>query len=300
VSQVFDNRIIAPPTEDEVYPYRRVWRSIRFQVSIMILLTVSIVSLGEIFGLQLDKTLNLIVSGNLIFSPVLLWLIFSIVPEQFVPEPRTNLITVAIISALTGLAIGIPLVNEFFQIDRWLPLESAFQRILGFTFTVGIVDSALKFLVIRYIAFPQNLRMRSDTIAYCVASAIGYSFVVSLHYISEIQPNYSIAMLYIFSNYTIQLASSLFIAYGISETYFNNPIPIVLPISIFFSALVVGLISPFVSGLMNSPLTTSGNTDRPLFSLGFLIVVLILSLGLIFFFYTIALQRDQKTIISND
>lgn len=300
MSQIFDNRIIAPPTEDEVYPYRRVWRSISIQVSIMILITVTIVLIAEIFAIQLDGTVNLVVSGLLIFLPVILWLIFSVFPESLVLEPRTNLITIAIISGLAGSAIGIPLVEEFFQIDKWLPLESALQRILGFTFTVGIVDSALKFFIIRYIVFPQNLRMRTDTIAYCVASSIGYSFVVSLHLISDIQPTYSIAILYVFSNYTIQLASSMFIAYGLSETYFDNPIPIVLPISIFSGALVVGIISPFVSGLMNGPLTTQGNSDRPIASLGFLIAVLLLILGLTFFFYTIAQQREQKTVVSTE
>ena len=300
MSQLFDNRIIAPPTEDEIYPYHRVWRSISIQVGIMTLIAVVIIFLGEIFAVQLDRPINLIVSGILIFAPVILWIAFSVFPENFVLEPRSNLITVAIISGLAASAIGIPLVEEFFQIDRWLPLESALQRILGFTFTVGIVDSALKFIIIRYIVFPQNLRMRTDTIAYCVASAIGYSFVVSLQMIFEIQPTYSISMLYIFSNYAIQLASSMFIAYGLSETYFNNPIPIVLPVSIVSGAFFVGITSPLVSGLMNSPLTTRGNTDRPITSLGFLIAVLILTLSLTFFFYTIAQQRDQKIAVSND
>ena len=298
MSQVFDSRIIAPPTEDEVYPYRRVWRSITLQVGGMIIISITLLLFGEIFGLRFDTTINLIVSGILVVAPVALWLFFSVLPERFVLEPRAKLITVAIVSGLAGSAIGIPLVEEFFQIDRWLPLESALQRILGFTFTVGIVDTALKFLVLRYFVFPQHLRMRTDTIAYCVASAIGYSFVASLHLISDIQPTYSIAILYIFSNYTIQLASSVFIAYGLSETYFNNALPIALPASICFSALVVGIISPLASGLMNGALDTTGNADRPIFSLGFLIVALLVSLGLTFFFYTIAQQRDQKIVIS--
>jgi hypothetical protein len=299
MSEIVDNRIIAPPTEDEVYPYRRVWRSIVIQVSVVIFITTSIVSLGEIFAIQFDNSFNFIISGFLVFFPIILWLFFSVLPESFAIEPRSNLVSVAIISGLAASAIGIPLVNEFFQIDRWLPLESALQRILGFTFTVGIIDSALKFVIIRYISFPQGLRMRADAIAYCVASAIGYSFVVNLHLISAIQPTYSVAMLYIFSNYTIQLVSSMFIAYGFSETYFNNPIPIILPVSIFLASFVVGIISPLVSGLMSSPLTIDGNADRPLFSLGFLIIILILSLGVTFFFYTIAQQRDQKTLVNN-
>lgn len=298
MSQVFDSRIIAPPTEEEIYPYRRVWRSITLQVGTMIVLAVSLLLMGEIFGLQLDGTIKLIVSGILIFAPVVFWLFFSVLSERFVLEPRSDLVTVAVMSALAGSAIGIPLVEQFFQIDRWLPLETALQRILGFTFTMGIVDTALKFIVLRFIVFPQNLRLRTDTIAYCVASAIGYSFVVSLHTISDIQPNLSIAMLYIFSNYTIQLASSMFIAYGLSETYFNNALPIALPASLLIAALVVGIISPLASGLMNGALDTTGNADRPLFSLGFLIVALIATLGLTFFFYTIAQQRDQKIVIS--
>lgn len=300
MTQFNDNRIIAPPIEEEVYPYHPVWRSISVQVIVVTILTVGVVFVGEILGIQFDGILNTIISTLLALIPVMLWFLFSVIPERFVIEPRTNLVIVFVISALAASAIGIPVVNEIFQINQWLPLETALQRILGFVFTVGIIDSAIKFVVLRYFIFPQHLRVRNDTIAYSTASAVGYSVVVSLFAVTQEPSIYSVSMIYIFANYVIQLTSSLFLAYGFSETYFNNALFIAMPINILLAAFVIGIISPFVTGLMNGPLATGGSADRPIFSMGFLIVMLFAFLSVIFFLYNVAEQREREAFSADE
>ena len=300
LTQFSDNRIIAPPIEEEVYPYRRVWRSITIQVGIMIVLTLVVIIAGEIFGIRFSQNVNTIISLILTAAPVILWLTFSVLPERSVLEPRPGLITVFAISGLAAAAIGIPLIRDTFQIDRWLPLESALQRILGFTFTVGIVDSAIKFIVLRYFVFPQYFRVRTDTIAYSVASAVGYSFIVNIFAVTDEQAIYSVSMIYILANYVMQLTSCMFLAYGFSGSYFDNALFVVLPINILIASLVVGFISPFITGLMNGSLTTGGSSARPLFSMGFLIAVLLVFLGLIFFLYNVAEQREREAFAADE
>jgi hypothetical protein len=300
LTQFSDNRIIAPPIEEEVYPYRRVWRSISIQVSVMIVLTTVVLFAGEILGIQFSQNVNTILSLILAIIPAILWMMFSVLPERYVVEPRPSLVIVFVISGLAAAAIGIPFVRDTFQIDRWLPLETALQRILGFTFTVGIVDTAIKFIVLRYFVFPQHLRIRTDTIAYCTASAIGYSLTVNLFAISDSQAVYSLSMIYILANYVMQLISSLFLAYGLSETYFDNALFIAMPINILIASLIVGFISPFVTGLMNGPLTTGGNAARPIFSMGFLIAVLLAFLSIIFFLYNVAEQREREAFAADE
>lgn len=300
MSQVNDSRIIAPPIEEEIFPYRRVWRSVSMQAIVISLISALFVLLDEFLNLQLSEDLNNIIVGFLITSPVLLWIIFSVIPERLVIEPRQNLIVVAVVSGLTASAIGIPLIDNFFQIDDWIPLESAFRRILGFAFTVGIIDTAIKFIVLHFFIFPQKLRVRIDAIAFAVASAIGYSFVVNLYTIVEIQPTYSIAIILILSNFVMQICSSLFLAYGLSEIYFTKANFFILPIMIVISALVIGLISPFTTGLMNGPLFVDGNANRPLFSLGFLIGVLFLFFIVIFFLYNVAERRERESFTTDE
>jgi len=294
VSQFNNSQIIAPPIEEETYPYRRVWRSVGLQISIMIVVAIVVVFSNTLIGVEFDSTITLILSLFIVALPVGLWLIFSVIPEYFVLQPRQHLVSLAVISGLTASAIGIPLLQEFFQIERWIPLQSAFDRIIGYTFTVGIVDTGLKFVVLRYLVFPLNIRMRTDTIAFCIACAIGYVTVININLIVNIQPTLSLAMIYVFGNYTMQITSSIILAYGISQTALDNALPLLLPAIIFVSAFIIGVVSPFESGLINGSLTINGAFTRPIFAIGFLTVVLIAIPSIIFFLYTVAERREEE------
>ena len=113
------------------------------------------------------------------------------------PVPRRRLIGVAVISALTASAIGLPIVQEFFRVQEWLPLQSVFARMLGYTLTAGIVDAGLKFVVLRYLIYPQGLRVRGDAIAYAFAGAVGYSGFLNLALIWQLEPTWDTAAIYL-------------------------------------------------------------------------------------------------------
>ena len=295
-----DNRqIIAPPIEEEVFPYRRVWRSLSIQILAMAVITTTITLIDTFVGIDLEGTLNFGIALAVSVIPVGLWLIFSVVAERFVIQPRNNLLSLAVATGLCASAIGIPLVNDFFQLNQWIPLQSAFQRILGYTFTVGVLDTAIKLVVLRVIVVPQSVRVRTDTIAFCVACAIGYTFVLNLNLIATIRPTISIAMIYVFGTYVMQLTSSLVLAYGISQVVFDNAYPILLPFIVLTSAFIIGVISPLESGLVSGGLTIDGGFARPIFSVGFLIVVLIFIPSVIFFLYNVAERREEEKYSSN-
>ena len=201
---------------------------------------------------------------------------------------------VAMVSALTASAIGLPLVEEFFQVELWLPLESVSQRIIGFTLTAGVVDVGLKFLVLRYLIYPQALRVRSDAIAYAFASAIGYSFFLNLALLWSLQPIWDLAAIYILANFTIQFGSSMYIALGMIESYFSDAFPLVLPINLLLAALMTGLITALLGGLLSGPLGLSGNTDRPFFALLMLFAMLFGTLGIVYFLYSNSERRERE------
>src|SRR4051812_20436231 len=98
---VYDRRMLKPPDEEEeIYPYRRVWRSIIIE---NIALTIVCLAVFVIFGLiqlHLPAQIMLGVNGLLIAFPVGAWLFFSVFRERFVPEPRHRLIAVFVVSAL--------------------------------------------------------------------------------------------------------------------------------------------------------------------------------------------------------
>ena len=126
------------------------------------------------------------------------------------------------------------------------------------------------------------------------ASAIGYSLYLSLELIWRIQPSLSVAAIYVLSNLTIQIASGLFIAVGIAESYFSDALPPVLPINVLIAALFAGLVTPLTTGLMSGPLGTAGNSDRPLLALVFLMVAMSVSIGLAYFSCNRMSERRER------
>ena len=293
-----ETRIQPDSPQAGTYSFLPVWRKLVLQLAILTSALLLIVLFGELiqprFDLQIERALSL----ALVALPLILWLYVSALPESRVARPRRRLFGVAVVSALTASAVGLPLVHDFFRVQEWLPLQSVFSRILGYTLTAGFVDAGLKFTVLRYLIYPQGLRVRGDGIAYAFAGALGYSSFLNFAVVWQLEPNWNIAAIYLLANVTIQLASSLFIALGIIESYFSDAHPLVLPINVLVAALSTGLITALVGGFMSGPLSTAGNTDRPLFAFAMLGASLVLALGIVYFLYSNSERREREAYMS--
>lgn len=260
----FDSRFITPPKEEEeIYPYRRVWSSIVAETVIMLVLVLGVFLVTRF--VSVPRRYDLPIGVGLSIIPASLWLVLSWWRERFVPQPRTKLVLVAVISGLAANAIGIPLVEDFLQVDRWLPLENAINRIIGYSFTQGLVQAILTYLVIRYLVWPDNFRTRLDAIAYGAASAIGYATVLNLHFILSDNPSLDTAAFRIFDAVAVQLAVSIIIGYGLSEVRFNErPFPILLTATVALASFIGGLAIPLRSGLTNAALAQGISAASPI------------------------------------
>ena len=295
---LLDTRAQSDPQRADIYSFLPVWRRLGLQLFILTVALLLIVLLGQVLQPRPDVAIDRFLSLALVFLPLIFWLYFSAFPESRVARPRRRLIGVAVASALTASAIGLPLVQDFFRVQEWLPLQSVFARIVGYALTAGIVDAGLKFAVLRYLIFPQGLRVRSDAVAYAIAGAVGYSGFLNMAQVWQINPTWDSAAILVFSNMTIQLASSLFIALGIIESYFSDAYPLVLPINVGVAAISAGLIMALVGGFMSGPLGTAGNSDRPLFSFAMLLAALVAALGVVYFLYSNAERREREAYMS--
>jgi protease PrsW len=251
----FNPRLITPPEEEkEIYPYRRVWRSLILEAGALFGVAAVLFVVSGILSIAPPARFYQIINVALALLPVGLWLLFSWRNERLVPQPRQRLITVMMVSGLVANAIGVPLVDNFLQPDRWLSLASAIDRIVGYTFTVGIVQEVLKYVVVRYAVWPDCFRTRLDAIAYCAASAIGYATVVNLHFALSYAALPYFAALRVFDTVAINLAASIVVAYGLAEITFSKPSPFVLMLTVALAAFVKGASIPLRSGLVNASL----------------------------------------------
>lgn len=275
-----------------------IWRRFSILVSVVFLVCGITILSGEVLPVTRDFDFNRIAAVMLTSLPAIMWLLLSVLPEFRVDRPRRRLIGVAVVSGLTASAVGLPLAEGFFVIDQWLPLQSVFQRIVGYTLTVGVIDVGLRFVVLRYLIYPQALRVRSDGVAYALAAAIGYSFYLTLVWVWRLEPTWNHAAVYVLSSFTIQTASGLYIALGIIESYFGDAFPLVLPVNLLAATLVAGVMQALLPGLLSGPLSQAGSGDRPLFGLFFLVAATIASVGAAYFLYSNSERREREAYVS--
>ena len=171
-------------------------------------------------------------------------------------------------------------------------------RVIGYALSAGFIDAGLKFVVLRYLIYPQGLRVRGDGIAYAFAGALGYGSFMSFAHIWQLQPSWDYAAITVYANFTIQFASGMFIALGIVESYFSDARPFALPISVLAAALSTGAITALVGGFMSGPLSVVGNADRPLFTFAMLVASLGIALSLVYFLYSNAERREREAYAS--
>jgi RsiW-degrading membrane proteinase PrsW (M82 family) len=271
----FNPRLLTPPEEEEIYPYRRVWRSLIVEAGILFALTAILFVLVNFLRVRVPENFVKPISAALALVPLGLWLAASWLQERFVPEPRQRLAVVVIVSALLANAVGVPLVNEFLQVDRWLPLSSALSRFLGYTFTVGIVQEMLKYLVLRYVVWPDCFRTRLDGVAYALASAVGYVTVLNLHYVFSNPAPPDVTALRIFNVTIMQFATSAIVGYGLAELRFGRPSPLLLTFTLALAATVTGITIPLRSGLVNASLVLNVSATSPLRGIGLSLAALV-------------------------
>ncbi len=287
-------RLLTPPDEiEEIYPYRRVWWSVIIESALLFGVAAALYVAFQFVGLTLPRALIQPLNILLALLPALLWLIFSVWRERAAVEPRHRLITVALITALAANALALPFVENILQPERWLSLAGAANRIVGYTFTVGIIQEVLKYIVVRYLAWDDEYRVRLDSVAYTLASAVGYATVLNLSFVLNNLVTPDVAVIQIVNYVSLNYIGSLVAAYGLAEVRFDNPNPFLLTSMIALAALLNGAVIPLRSGLVNAGFSLEGSTPGLLFGLG-LSAAMLVAVGFIVSFLFNAAERRAR------
>lgn len=294
------SRLVTPPSEKEIYPYRSVWRSVVIENGLFTTAMLIVYFLASVLGLNWGGSVQLLTLLALVFLPLVLWFIFSYLAERRVLQPRQGLLRVLILSGLVANAVGIPLIEDTIQIDNWIALEPALSRIVGYTITVGIAQEFIKYLVVYYTVWPQQFRTRLDGIAYAAPVAIGYATIENLRYVVQDTPPIDAAILRIFSTVVIHLIASCIVAYGLSALCFDFPSPVFMPIVLFMSATVVGLAIPLRAGLVNATFALGVSSPRGLLSLIFTTGILVVPLLIVAFLINNAERRQRESLTGRE
>lgn len=285
-------RLITPPDQEEVvHPYRRVWGSIIIELSI-VFMACAILIVSTLF-IDFPSRLWIPLNVALAISPLVAWAIFSWLRERFVPQPRARLFVVVLLSALIARSVGSPLLNQVLAIEMWVPKLEFFERIIVYSLSLGVIQEVLKYLVIRYVVWVDQIRYRYDAIAYAVAGAIGYATVLIFEYLLG-QPPPSAMAVHVFSTLSLHLTGSIIISYAIAETRLSRASPILLVGVMSLASLFIGFIYTLSGNLSNTRISFGISTPRTF--IGFALVTMLITgvvLAMIFL-YSNADRNDQQ------
>jgi hypothetical protein len=294
VTQYNDIKFIVPPREEEfVYPYRRAWRSVILELIALVSITGVIFVVMGMLGIRPPASTWGITNIIITLTPAILWGILSLWREWHVPQPRENLLNIAIISALVTSAIGIPVI-EWLNPDEWLALAGRFDRILGYSFTIGLVQVSIIYGIVRIMTWYNAYRIRTDAIAYCTTAAIGCITVWNIHFLATGNITPDVVALRMFSMTSSILLASIIIAYGLAELRFNPKFYWILPLTILASMVIIGFVIAFRSNLISGRFILGIGGTRPIIGFGFTVGLLFAGVIGMLFLFNISERRAKE------
>jgi hypothetical protein len=291
----FEPILLAPQRQEkELYPFRRVWRTTLIEIGILLAATVAVALITRFVQPRLSDSQRRLIGLAFAVAPFGLWVAISYLGERRALQPRPRLFTVVILSALAANAVGIPLVERVFATDEWLTTASGSTRIIGYMLTVGLVQEFLKYLVVRYSAWPGCFRIRSDGIAYAMAASIGYTTVLNLNFALGVSAAPLMNALHVAETTLVQLAVGTIVGYFLAELKLTrNTGMFWLPGGLLLAALLTALAIVFRGGLVVGGISTTATASNALQGIGVAVFMVIALFSSIYFLINNADERAQ-------
>jgi len=261
----FEPILLAPEEElEEIYPYRRVWRTAWIEVSLLLIVVLALYSLTTIFEIIPADSREPLVKAGVASLPLALWLAISYRGERRALQPRPGLLGVMVLGMLVANGVAIPLEERVFVPERWLPTAGFFGRVLGYTFTIGFAAEFLKYAVLRYAVWPHRFHRRLDAMAYALAVSIGFATALNFRVALVTDATVLATALRVASTTFSHLAVGLIVAYFLVELNIGRPPIFWISAGLLLAALLSGLYYGFRGIAIVSGLSVEGTGSAPI------------------------------------
>ena len=132
----FEPVLLAPePEVEEIYPYRRVWRTAWSEVLVLFGMALALYALTDLFGVLPGDLRDPLLRMAVALLPLALWLVFSYGGERRALRPRLTCCACSS-SALVANAVAVPLRStSSYQTDGCR--RRVRRALLGYTLTIG-------------------------------------------------------------------------------------------------------------------------------------------------------------------
>ncbi|HZU86387.1 MAG TPA: PrsW family glutamic-type intramembrane protease, partial [Anaerolineaceae bacterium] len=130
------------------------------------------------------STTGLVITGVLMaLVPAGVWLFFFYRQDRREPEPKGMVMQVFILGALLAAAIGIPLVEDGFNVSNWM-YANPWVGLAASILVIGFIQEFLKYAAVRFSVYPtREFNERTDGVIYAIAAGLGFALVLNVSYI---------------------------------------------------------------------------------------------------------------------
>jgi len=160
-----------------------VWRSGAAEIAGVLLFGVLIALLAMWIQPQLSGTALVLVGIVLAVIPAAIWMVFFYRQDRLEPEPKQYVLGVFILGMLLSSAVGIPVINQLFEVNQWLTTNTL-THIAGAILVIGFTQEFLKYAAVRYSVYmTSEFDERIDGVVYGTAAGLGFAVMLNLQYV---------------------------------------------------------------------------------------------------------------------
>jgi RsiW-degrading membrane proteinase PrsW (M82 family) len=161
------------------------WRVDLLSIAVLAALVVVVYALDAALKPRLEGLTLSAVGLVLAIVPAVVWLTFFYRRDRREPEPRSMVAGVAILGALVGAAVVIPILTDVLDVASWLS-RSAAVDLLGSILVVGAIESLAVYAVVRFSVYGSaEFDERVDGIVYGSAAGVGLAIALNVAFVVE-------------------------------------------------------------------------------------------------------------------
>jgi RsiW-degrading membrane proteinase PrsW (M82 family) len=233
------------------------WRAGIIQIVGVGVVSALVAFLAGLLG-PLDRTMLIVVGVVLAIVPSAVWLYFFYRQDRLEPEPKTRLAAVFLLALLLTEALGVPLINDWFQVRVWASADTT-TSLLASILLVGFTWQAIAYAAIRLVVYnTPEFDERMDGIVYGTVAGLGVATLLNLNYVIA---NGGVALgPGVIQVVTTALALASFsglLGYFMAEAKFEHKPIWWVPLGLFIAAVLNGLFSWLFSEVSATGLTVS-------------------------------------------
>ena len=217
------------------------WRASIIQIVLMGIFSLVVAAIADSLP-QLDQTALIIVGLILAIIPTVWWLFFFYREDQLEPEPKTKIAEVFFLALLVTYAVGLPLINGFYQYQLWSGINRM-TSLIAHILIVGFTYMTIVYLAVRAMVYATDeFDERMDGVVYGTTAGLGVATLLNLYHIIN---NQGVALgpgvIYVVTTALAHASFGGLLGYFMAQAKFEHRPVWWVPLGLCVSAVLQGL-----------------------------------------------------------